>query len=89
MLQQLAAELGYAELEQLCEKAFEQEQEHLENVRSWLSAMTLGEALALQALAEEEEPSDREAEPKSGRQRAKSRSSRPKSKSTGRRKKRK
>jgi rubrerythrin len=48
MLQQLAAELGQNDLEKQCEKALEQEQEHLQNVRAWLTDMTLEEALALE-----------------------------------------
>jgi rubrerythrin len=45
MLKELAAKLQYSDLEKQCEKAFQEEQEHLENVRGWLSAMTLTEAL--------------------------------------------
>jgi hemerythrin superfamily protein len=44
MLGQLAAQLGLKELEEQCHNAFEEEQEHLENVRHWLLAMTLDEA---------------------------------------------
>jgi len=87
MLQQLAAELGHADLEKQCEKAFEQEQEHLQNVRSWLANMTLGEALALEGLEDDEGASnDKEEEDKPRRSQAK-RSSR--SKASSRRKKRK
>jgi hypothetical protein len=45
MLKGLAAQLGYSELEKKCEKAFQEEQEHLEKVRAWLSEMTITEAL--------------------------------------------
>jgi rubrerythrin len=45
MLGELAGELGHKSLEAQCEKALEQEQEHLENVRAWLSEMTLENAL--------------------------------------------
>ena len=87
MLQQLAAELGHGDLEKQCEKAFEQEQEHLQNVRSWLANMTLGEALALEGLEDDEGASnDKEEEDKPRRSQAK-RSSR--SKASSRRKKRK
>jgi len=87
MLQQLAAELGHADLEKQCEKAFEQEQEHLQNVRSWLANMTLGEALALEGLEDDEGASnDKDEEDKPRRSQAK-RSSR--SKASSRRKKRK
>ena len=87
MLQQLAAELGHGDLEKQCEKAFEQEQEHLQNVRSWLANMTLGEALALEGLEDDEGASnDKEEEDKPRRSQAK-RS--PRSKASSRRKKRK
>ena len=45
MLGELAGQLGFSDLVTKCEKAFEEEQEHLENVRRWLSEMTLSEAL--------------------------------------------
>jgi rubrerythrin len=45
MLAHLAGELGHSDLEEKCEKAFDQEQEHLANVRAWLTEMTLDEAL--------------------------------------------
>jgi hypothetical protein len=45
MLQGLAAKLGYSDLEKQCAQAFQEEQEHLEKVRLWLSEMTLTEAL--------------------------------------------
>ena len=44
MLGKLAGQLGFSDLVTKCEKAFEEEQEHLENVRGWLSEMTLSEA---------------------------------------------
>src|ERR671911_2333823 len=43
MLQDLAAELGQDELEEQCGRAYEEEQEHLEKVREWLSSMTMDE----------------------------------------------
>jgi hypothetical protein len=44
MLGKLAGQLRFPDLVTKCEKAFEEEQEHLENVRGWLSEMTLSEA---------------------------------------------
>jgi rubrerythrin len=44
MLQELAAELGQDDLEEQCGKAYEEEQEHLEKVREWLTSMTMDEA---------------------------------------------
>ena len=44
MLQDLAAELGQDDLEEQCRKAYEEEQEHLEKVRDWLTSMTMDEA---------------------------------------------
>ena len=41
MLQDLAAELGQDDLEEQCRQAFEQEQQHLEKVRDWLTTMTM------------------------------------------------
>lgn len=52
MLKGLAGELGYSDLEAQCGKAFQEEQEHLENVRTWLSEMTLSEALGEEAWLE-------------------------------------
>jgi hypothetical protein len=45
MLNELAGQLGHSDLASKCEKALQEEQEHLENVRQWLSEMTLAEAL--------------------------------------------
>jgi rubrerythrin len=50
MLGQLAAQMGQKDLQKICRKAWEQEQEHLENVREWLLALTFEDA-ALDALA--------------------------------------
>jgi rubrerythrin len=55
MLKGLAAQLGYSDLEKKCEKAFSEEQEHLENVRAWLSEMTITEALGEDGVLEMEE----------------------------------
>jgi rubrerythrin len=49
MLKELAAKLEHSDLEEQCEKAFQEEQEHLANVRGWLSEMTLTEALGEKA----------------------------------------
>jgi hypothetical protein len=87
MLQQLASELGQDELEKHCEKALEQEREHLQNVRSWLANMTLDEALAFEGVEETEAAAGaKDEKERPSRSRAK-RSS--KSKSAGRRKKKK
>jgi rubrerythrin len=43
MLADLAGKLGHSDLEKKCEEALEQEQEHLDNVRTWLSEVTLEE----------------------------------------------
>jgi rubrerythrin len=45
MLNELAGQLGYSDLATKCEGAFQEEQEHLENVRGWLAKMALSEAL--------------------------------------------
>ena len=45
MLKELAGKLEYSDLKKECEKAFQEEQEHLEKVRQWLSEMTLTEAV--------------------------------------------
>jgi hypothetical protein len=44
MLENLAAQMGQTELQKKCRKAWETEQEHLENVREWLLSLTLDEA---------------------------------------------
>jgi len=45
MLKDLAEQLGQTELAEQCAAAFEKEQEHLENVRTWLSHMVLSDAV--------------------------------------------
>jgi hypothetical protein len=52
MLKELAGQLGFSDLETKCEKAFEEEQEHLENVRGWLSEITLSEAVGEERIPE-------------------------------------
>jgi rubrerythrin len=44
MLGALAGELGNSDLVDKCETAFEEEQEHLNNVRAWLTEITANEA---------------------------------------------
>jgi rubrerythrin len=65
MLQDLAAELGQDDLEEQCRRAYEEEQEHLEKVRDWLTSMTMEEvsgstegleASELEASEQEEAP---------------------------------
>lgn len=70
MLKDLMGKLGYPELEQKCEKAFQEEQEHLENIRAWLSEMTLTEALGEEALLE---PDSADSEEEKGEERTGSR----------------
>src|SRR5690606_28012256 len=53
MLGELAEELGYEDLGKQCAKALEEEQEHLDAVRTWLSNMTLSEAVGADALTED------------------------------------
>lgn len=44
MLGALAGELGISDLVEKCETAFAEEQEHLDNVRAWLTEMTANQA---------------------------------------------
>jgi bacterioferritin (cytochrome b1) len=83
-LANLASALGYTELNKPFVAAFQEEQEHLKNVRNWLSAMTLNEIAASGATLEDfpEDASKKGAKSKP----RKSRSSR---RSTGSGKKRK
>jgi len=57
MLEQLAEQLGHDDLAHQCADAYEKEQEHLDNVRGWLSNLTLSEAVGADALGEVEETS--------------------------------
>jgi rubrerythrin len=52
MLTELAGQLGMSELVTKCETAFQEEQEHLENARRWLSEMTVTEAMGVGAILE-------------------------------------
>jgi len=49
MLQEVSEQLGHTDLAKQCAKAYEEEQEHLENVRTWLSNMILSEAVGQEA----------------------------------------
>ena len=65
MLQDLAAELGQDDLEEQCRHAFEQEQEHLEKVREWLTTMTMDEVTgSLEDIDDSAEEDDDEREEK-------------------------
>jgi hypothetical protein len=82
MLQDLAAELGQDDLEEQCRRAYEEEQEHLEKVRDWLTGMTMDEASgstegldASEIDASEEEEDIRSAKASTGSRKTKSSSS--------------
>lgn len=55
MLQELTEQLGFDDLSKQCAEALQEEQEHLENVRVWLSNMVLSEAVGAEGIAEIEE----------------------------------
>jgi rubrerythrin len=55
MLQNLAEQLGNADLAEECGSALEEEREHLESVRTWASNLTLSEAVGADGLIDEEE----------------------------------
>ena len=87
MLKELARKLKHPDLADQCDKAFREEQEHLENVRGWLSEMTLTEALGEEALLRSDPTRSQDEDGKSrSRERSRSASVRP-SKSKKRRKK--
>jgi rubrerythrin len=81
MLQDLAAELGQDDLEEQCGKAYEEEQEHLEKVRDWLTSMTMDEASGStegidgSELEEEDTQQKRSAQASTGSRKTKSSSS--------------
>jgi len=60
MLQELAEQLDEGDLADQCAQAYEQEQQHLENVRTWLSNMVLSEAVGEEALIDADAESDEE-----------------------------
>jgi hypothetical protein len=64
MLQNLAEQLGHADLAEECGSALEEEREHLESVRTWASNLTLSEAVGADGLidAEEQEEEEKETE---------------------------
>ena len=55
MLQNLAVQLGHADLAEECGSALEEEREHLESVRTWASNLTLSEAVGADGLIDAEE----------------------------------
>jgi rubrerythrin len=92
MLQDLAAELGQDDLEEQCRRAYEEEQEHLEKVRDWLTSMTMEEVSgSTEGLAASElEPSEQEEAPQQKRSaKASTRSRKTKSSSSSKSKKKK
>lgn len=89
MLQDLAAELGQDDLEEQCGKAYEEEQEHLEKVREWLTSMTMDEASgSTQGLDVSELEEEEDTEPKRSAK-ASTRSSKSKSSSSSKSKSKK
>ncbi len=92
MLQDLAAELGQDDLEEQCRRAYEEEQEHLEKVRDWLTSMTMEEvsgstegleASELEASEQEEAPQQK----RSAKASTRSRKTKSSSSSTSKKKK--
>ncbi len=87
MLQDLAAELGQDDLEEQCRRAYEEEQEHLEKVRDWLTSMTMDE---VSGPTEEVDASEEEEDTRQKRSaKASSRSRKNKSSSASKSKKKK
>ena len=60
MLQNLAEQLGHADLAEECGSALEEEREHLESVRTWASNLTLSEAVGADGLIDAEEQEEEE-----------------------------
>ena len=58
LLGELAAELGQDELEEQCQKALEEEQQHLAKVREWILSMAMEEAAVGAQLEGDEELDD-------------------------------
>jgi rubrerythrin len=84
LLQDLAAELGQDDLEEQCRKAYEEEQEHLEKVRDWLTSMTMDEASgSIEGLDASETDASEEEEDTQRKQSAKASTRSNKSKSSG------
>lgn len=61
MLKDLSENLGYDDLAKQCAQAFDEEQEHLENVRAWLSHMILADAIG-DGGSGDHEPSDEQSD---------------------------
>jgi rubrerythrin len=82
MLITLATTLGHNDLESGFEKALESEQEHLENVRAWLEALTLKEASAFPGVdgIAGSEPQEGQSKSRSGKKKQTSRSNKRKKK---------
>ena len=79
MLQDLAEQLGHDDVAAQASKAGEEEQEHLESVRTWISNTVLAEAMGADALGEDRSEEDgRTKKPRA--QTAKKKSSRSKGK---------
>ena len=91
MLRDLAAELGQDDLEEQCRRAFEQEQEHLEKVREWLTTMTMDEVTGSledidDSAEEDEDEREKKQPPKRETKSRKPRSSSSRSKSKSKKK---
>jgi hypothetical protein len=67
MLINLSSALGHTDFEKRFEQALEEEQEHLENVRRWLEAMTLLEAEGVSGNGRRETSNGARKQPKSSR----------------------
>jgi rubrerythrin len=87
MLQELAEQLEEGDLADQCARAYEQEQEHLESVRTWLSNMVLSEAVGAEALIDADaEGNEEESDSKSTKKRSAS-TARPKSSASNKKRK--
>jgi rubrerythrin len=67
MLGELASAIGHADLEEQCRNALEQEEEHLENVREWLSSITLNEANLIDDGVDDDDDAEEDEEEVSGK----------------------
>lgn len=82
MLSDLASAIGHSDLEEQCRNALEQEEEHLENVREWLSSMTLNEAKIDDVVDTEDDAEEDEEEPSGKMERRQGKSERRSNKKT-------
>jgi rubrerythrin len=94
MLHGLAGELGQKDLEEQCQRAFEEEQEHLKKVRGWLLSMTLDEATTMQAdeagvKGDGGEANDKTEQPRKGRNKLRKKSAKSSGSSKGKKKRKK